>query len=240
ELVRVEELRIRPELYARAGVALADGADRFEPGADLAILEADVVFLTGALDPALEVLRQRIHYRDADAVQAAGELVVLVGEFGAGVQPREYELGSAHLLLGMDVDRHATAVILHLQRSVLEQRDVDLLAVAGDRLIDAVVDDLVREVIGALGVGVHARPPAHGLASIAGSSSKRRKCTAEVFSSFVRGRSSSAIANTRSWPATCTQQRASMPRNFASARTRSTGCANSISSVTFQLPPSGI
>src|SRR5947209_14078720 len=34
ELVRVEELRIRPEPYARAGVALADGADRFEPGAD--------------------------------------------------------------------------------------------------------------------------------------------------------------------------------------------------------------
>ena len=35
------------------------------------------------------------------------------------------------------------------------------VAVAGERLIDAVVDDLVREMIRARGVGVHARPAAH-------------------------------------------------------------------------------
>ena len=40
-------------------------------------------------------------------------------------------------------------------------------------------------------------------------SSKRRKCTAEVFSSFSRGRSSSAMAKRAPEPATCTQQRAS-------------------------------
>jgi len=43
------------------------------------------------------------------------------------------------------------------------RRDVDLLAVTGDRLIDAVVDDFVREVIGPLRVGVHARPSPDGL-----------------------------------------------------------------------------
>jgi hypothetical protein len=36
-------------------------------------------------------------------------------------------------------------------------------AVAGERLIDAVVDDLVREVIRPRGIGVHARPTADGL-----------------------------------------------------------------------------
>ena len=96
-------------------------------------------------------------------MQAAGELVGLVGEFAAGVQAREDQLDAAHLLLRMDVDRHAAAVVRDLQRAVLVQRDVDLLAVAGDRLIDAVVDDLVREVVGALRVGVHARPSPHGL-----------------------------------------------------------------------------
>ena len=96
-------------------------------------------------------------------MQAAGELVGLVGEFAAGVQAGEDELDAAHFLLGMDVDRHAAAVVRDLQGAVLEEGDVDLLAVAGDRLIDAVVDDLVGQVVGPRGVRVHARAAAHGL-----------------------------------------------------------------------------
>ena len=108
-------------------------------------------------------LRERVDHRDADAVQAAGEFVGLVGEFAAGVQAGEDQLDAAHFLLRMDVDRHAAAVVGDLQRAVLVEGDVDLLAVAGDRLIDAVVDDFVRQVIGARGVGVHARAAAYGL-----------------------------------------------------------------------------
>jgi hypothetical protein len=58
----------------------------------------------------------------------------------------------------MDVHRHAAAVVLDLQRTVLEQRHVDALAVPGRGLVDAVVDHLLGEVVGARGVGVHARP----------------------------------------------------------------------------------
>src|SRR5688500_16129157 len=43
------------------------------------------------------------------------------------------------------------------------QRDVDLVAVACDRLVGGVVDDFLREMIGALGRCVHAGALAHRL-----------------------------------------------------------------------------
>jgi hypothetical protein len=43
------------------------------------------------------------------------------------------------------------------------QDDVDFLAVPGERLVDRIVDDFVREMVGARGVGLHARAAAHGL-----------------------------------------------------------------------------
>ncbi len=96
-------------------------------------------------------------------MQAAGELVGLVRELAAGVQAREDQLDPADLLLRMDVDRHAATVVGHLQRAVLVEHDVDLLAVPGERLIDAVVDHLVRHMVRPLGVRVHPRPAPHGL-----------------------------------------------------------------------------
>jgi hypothetical protein len=162
ELVGVEEFRIGPEPHGGAGIALADGADHFQLRGDFAVLEADVVFLAVALDPALELLRQRVDHRHADAVQAAGDLVVLVAEFSAGMQARENELDAAHLFFRVNVHRHAATVVGHGQGVVLVQRDVDFLRVARERLVDRVVDDFVCEVVGTRGVGVHARAAAHG------------------------------------------------------------------------------
>jgi hypothetical protein len=46
---------------------------------DAALPDAKLMwYLTAALDPGLELLRQRVDDRDADAVQATGELVILV------------------------------------------------------------------------------------------------------------------------------------------------------------------
>ena len=63
----------------------------------------------------------------------------------------------------MDVDRHAAAVVRDLQRAVLVQRDVDALGVTGERFVDGVVDDFMREMIGSARVRVHAGTPAHGI-----------------------------------------------------------------------------
>src|SRR5579863_5370091 len=63
----------------------------------------------------------------------------------------------------MNVHGHAAPIVGNLQRAILVEGDVDSLAVARKRLVDTVVDDLVRKMIRPRGVCVHARPAAHGL-----------------------------------------------------------------------------
>src|SRR5262249_46328887 len=77
------------------------------------------------------------------------------------------DLGRRHALLGVDVDRDAAAVVAHGDRAVMVEHHVDLAAVAGERLVDRVVDDLVDHVVQARAVvgvaDVHAGPFAHGV-----------------------------------------------------------------------------
>ncbi len=56
-----------------------------------------------ALDVHFHQGRQRIDDADADAVQAAGEGVVVVAELAARVQAREDQLDTRDLLLRMNV-----------------------------------------------------------------------------------------------------------------------------------------
>ena len=90
-------------------------------------------------------------------------LISLVVELAAGVQSREDHFDAADLFLGVHVDRHAAAVVLDLERAVLVHDDIDFVAITGDGFVDAVVDHFMGEVIGAGGIGIHARPPAHGI-----------------------------------------------------------------------------
>ena len=161
ELVGVEELRIRPETQRRAGIGLADGADLLELAGPLAATEAHVVLAAVAADPDFEVFRQRVDHRHADTVQATGILVVVAGKFSARMQPGEDQFDAGNLLDRVLVHGHAAAVIGDLQRTVGKQGDVDALAVAGDGLVDTVVDDLVGEMIRPAGVGVHAGTATH-------------------------------------------------------------------------------
>ena len=75
-LRRVEILRIGPEAQRRAGLLLADAADDAEVARAIAVLEIHAVDLAVAADRDFDARRQRIDDRNADAVQAAGELVV--------------------------------------------------------------------------------------------------------------------------------------------------------------------
>src|SRR6185295_1264548 len=119
EFLRIEELRIRPEAHRGSGIVLADGADLFELPLGATILETDVVFLATTSYPALEILRERIDDRDPNTMQAAGELVVLIGEFPARVQPREDQFHARNLLFRVDVDRHTAAVVFYFERTIL-------------------------------------------------------------------------------------------------------------------------
>src|SRR3569623_178402 len=157
----IEIFGIGPEAHAGAGVLLTDLTDRFEFGHFVAVGEGHAEYYTAAPHPYFELLRQRIDHRHANAVQTAGKTIILIGEFTTGVQPREYHFHARHFFARMHVDRHAAAVVFHFQRAVFIKRHFDTAGVAGDRLVDAIVDHLLGKVIGAAGVGVHTGALAH-------------------------------------------------------------------------------
>jgi hypothetical protein len=112
----------------------------------------------------------RVDDRDADAVQAAGDLVAAaVAELAAGVQDGQHDLDGRLALLLHRRDGDAAAVVDDRDRVVGVDRDVDAVAVARERLVDGVVHDLVDQVVQATDTGradVHARALAHGLETL--------------------------------------------------------------------------
>src|SRR5262249_37063336 len=95
----------------------------------------------------LQVVRQRVHDRDTDAVQAAGDLVGAVVELPARVQHGHDDLGRGTPFLGVDIHRNSTAVVRDRHRFVGVDGDQDAVAVAGQGLVDGVVDDLENHVV---------------------------------------------------------------------------------------------
>src|SRR5207248_11444894 len=98
--------------------------------------------------------------------QATGDFVAAAAELAAGVQHGQHHLEGRSLLDLVHVDRDAAAVVGHRHRAVLVDGDGDVVALPGQRLVDAVVDHLVDQVVEAAEVGaadVHAGPPTHRL-----------------------------------------------------------------------------
>ena len=148
------------------GAALALGlADHLQRRNRVAMGELDEMLLVVAPDAQLQLARQRVDDGDADAVQAAGNLVGVLVELSAGVQLGHDDLGSRHAFALVDVDRDAAAVVAHGDRIVRIEHHLDRRGVTGKRLVDRVVDDLVHHVVQAgavVGVAdIHARALAH-------------------------------------------------------------------------------
>ena len=150
------------------GAALVGGARLLEPRLGDAAGVALAVDLALAPDLDLEHLGERVHHGDADAVEAARDLVGALVELAAGVELREDDLGGVEpRLVGADGD--AAAVVDDGHRVVDVDRDVDRGAEAGEGLVDRVVDDLVDEVVQPRLAGradVHRRADADGLEAL--------------------------------------------------------------------------
>ncbi|MCY1515125.1 hypothetical protein D9M68_497010 [compost metagenome] len=123
--------------------------------------------LAAAADGQHQLLGQRVDHRHADAVQTAGHLVTVVVELTAGVQHGHDHFCRRHPFFLVDVHRNAAAVVAHGDRLVGMDGDADLAAVAGECLVDGVVDDLEHHVVQTgtvIGVAdVHARALAYGI-----------------------------------------------------------------------------
>src|SRR5690606_10334402 len=107
--------------------------------------------------------------RGAHAVQAAGDLVAAAAELTAGVQHGQRQRRGGQLLAGGGVGGDAAAVVGDRDGAVVVERDLDGVAVAGQRLVDRVVDDLPDQVVQAAlpgGADVHAGPLADGLEAL--------------------------------------------------------------------------
>jgi hypothetical protein len=118
-----------------------------------------------AADLQVEARRKGVDNGDTDTVEASRDLVApALAELSSGVKDGENYLCGWALLLGVLVDGDAAAVVDDGDRLVRVDRDLDVVAVAGKRLVDRVVDDLVDQVVKSArpgGADVHARALSH-------------------------------------------------------------------------------
>ena len=86
----------------------------------LAIAKLHLVRVAVAADGQAQPLGERVDDRHADAVQAARDLVGVAVELAAGVQHGHHDLGGGtpQLVVGMDLDGDAAAVVDHADRVV--------------------------------------------------------------------------------------------------------------------------
>jgi hypothetical protein len=108
-------------------------------------------------------------HRDANPVEPTGDLVAAATELAARVEDGEHRGHGRQVLAGSRVGGDTAAVVLDAYATVGQQGDHDAVAVAGQRLVDGVVDDLPDQVVEtplAGGADVHARTLADRLESL--------------------------------------------------------------------------
>ena len=112
-----------------------------------AALEGDLPLPAVAPHPGDHFFRERVDDRDADAVQAARNLVAALAEFAARVEHRHDDLDRRQAFFRNDVERNAAAVVLDRARAVFVEHDPDRFGVARQRFVHRVVDGFVDQLV---------------------------------------------------------------------------------------------
>ena len=138
-------LHIGQELDGCAGtVSLTDDLQVIEVFTALILLLIDFSIL---IDGDGQVTGKSIDHGGANTVQAAGHFVAAAAELAAGVQHGEAYFNSRSMHLGMDTYRETAAIVLHGNGTILMERHVNALAIAGKRLVDGVVHNFVYQMM---------------------------------------------------------------------------------------------
>ena len=131
--------------------------------------ELHLVDLALLVNPHFQPLGQGVDHAGAHAVEAAGHLIAAAAEFAAGVEDREHHLQGGQAGLGLDIHGNAPAVVDDGDDVPFSDLDGNLVAVAGQGLVDGVVHDLVHQVVQAAlrrGADIHAGALADGLQAL--------------------------------------------------------------------------
>ncbi|MGX1476000.1 UNVERIFIED_CONTAM: hypothetical protein RKD50_004808 [Streptomyces canus] len=141
----LEDVAVGPEGDRRAVLVrrLVLG-QRSRRDAQLVVLRPAVAV---GLDLDGDLAGQGVHHGDTHAVQTAGDRVAAAAELAARVQHRQYDLDGRLALGGDDAHRDASAVVDDAHAAVGQDRHVDGVRVAGQRLVHGVVDDLLHQVV---------------------------------------------------------------------------------------------
>ena len=156
--------RIGPELHGGAGAV--GGADHLQVIEHLAARVFLLVDVSVLVHGHLHMAAEGVDHAGTHAMQAAGYLVALASELAARMQHRQAYFHRGTAQLGVNPHRKAAAVVAHFATAVLVQKNVDIGAVAGQRLVDGVVHDFIHAVMQAAkirGANVHAGTLAHCL-----------------------------------------------------------------------------
>ena len=112
-----------------------------------------------------KIFRKRVDAAYAHAVQAAGDLIAPAAELAARMEHGQGDGQGVFAGLCVIADGNAAAVVAHGDRSVPQERDLDVRTVARERFVDGVIDDLAHKVMQAARIGradVHARAAPNG------------------------------------------------------------------------------
>ena len=140
-----EDLRVSMEADGRAGLALARCIAHLDRRNTA--LKAHIVLGVAVAYLGFEPVGQCVYNRRADAVQAAGNLVARAVELAACVQHGQNDLERRNAHLRMDAARDAASVIRNADDVALFDRDLDVRAVACERLVDRVINDLIHQMM---------------------------------------------------------------------------------------------
>ena len=186
----LEDLRVGQEVHFRAATArrteklhrrdedfgARDGIlGRFsEAVLALAAFEFEETGFAVAAHDEAQPGRKRVHAGDADAVQAAGDLVAVVVELAAGMKfgQGDFRCAALGLVLVVPLDGrgNAAAVVHDGNRVVRVDGDLNLRGVACKSFVDGVVDNFINQMMkpGAVGgvADVHARTLANGFQAL--------------------------------------------------------------------------
>ncbi len=113
------------------------------------------------MNPNLQPLGQSVDDRRAHAVEAAGYLITAAAELTTGMEDGENDFQSGLAGLGLDIHGDTTAVISDGDGIAGVNGDGDILAIAGQSLIDGVIHDFIDQMVQARrgrGADIHTGP----------------------------------------------------------------------------------